>query len=87
MVYHAMGEKGKSENTMEELLGEGDQWGFQFAIVYAYRNEPDKAFEWLERGATLRDAGIPAAKVSPLFENLHPDPRWPVFLKKIGFPD
>ena len=84
MVYHAMGKSQESDRALADLLAEGDQWGYQFATVYGYRNERDKAFEWLEKSAALRDAGIPITKISPFFKNLHSDPRWPVFLKKIG---
>ena len=87
IVYHAMGKKEESDRALADLLSCGDQWGFQFASVYAYRDERDKAFEWLERSAALRDAGICNIKVTRFFTNLYSDPRWPVFLKKIGFSD
>ena len=60
---------------------------FQFAVAYAYREELDKAFEWLERGVALRDAGIPATRISQFFKKLRSDPRWPAFQKKVGFPE
>ena len=85
MVYHAMGKKEESNRALAEFLLCGDQWGFQFAAVYAYRDEHDKAFEWLEKSVALRDAGIPWAYRSQFLKNLHADSRWPVFLKKIGF--
>ncbi|MEE8405486.1 MAG: protein kinase [candidate division Zixibacteria bacterium] len=88
-VYHAMGEKQNSDKALEFLLSMSDKnsWAIQIALVYSYRNECDDAFKWLEVARTSRDAGIPIIKVSPFFENLHDDPRWPVMLKKIGFPD
>ncbi|MEE8149729.1 MAG: tetratricopeptide repeat protein, partial [candidate division Zixibacteria bacterium] len=88
-VYHAMGEKQKSDKALENLLSMPDKnrWAIQIALVYSYRNERDDAFKWLEVARTSRDAGIPMVKVSPFFKNLHDDPRWPVLLKKIGFPD
>ncbi len=88
-VYHAMGEKQKSDEALEHLLSMPDKisWAYQIALVYSYRNERDHAFKWLEIARTSQDAGIPLAKVSPFFKNLHNDPRWPVFLKKMGFPE
>ena len=88
-VYHAMGEKQKSDEALEHLLSMPDKisWAYQIALVYSYRNERDHAFKWLEIARTSQDAGIPLAKVSPFFKNLHDDPRWPVFLKKMGFPE
>ena len=87
MVYHAMGRKQESDSAFEDLLANGDHWGFQTACVYAYREECDKAFEWLEKSFTLRDAGIPITRVHPCLKNLHSDPRWPEFIKKIGLAD
>jgi len=84
MVYHAKGMKHESDSTLEDLIAIGEHWGFQIALVYAYREERDKAFEWLEKSFTLRDAGITWSRVHPILKNLHSDPRWPVFLKKIG---
>ncbi len=88
-VYHAMGEKQKSDEALEHLLSMPDKisWAYQIALVYSYRNERDHAFKWLEIARTSQDAGIPLAKVSPFFKNLHDDPRWPVFLEKVGFPE
>ncbi|MCH7946931.1 MAG: protein kinase [candidate division Zixibacteria bacterium] len=88
-VYHAMGEKQKSDEALEHLLSMPDKisWAYQIALVYSYRNEVDDAFKWLEIARTSRDAGIPLAKISPFFKNLHDDPRWPVFLEKVGFPE
>ena len=87
IVYHAMGRKQESDHALEDLIANGEYWGFQIACVYAYREEHDKAFEWLERSVTLRDSGIPLSRVHPCLKNLHSDPRWPVFLKKIGLSD
>ena len=88
-VYHAMGEKQKSDEALEHLLSMPDKisWAYQIALVYSYRNEVGDAFKWLEIARTSRDAGIPLAKSSPFFKNLHDDPRWPVFLEKVGFPE
>ncbi len=87
MVSHALNRKSDSDQQLAELIKEGEQWGFQIAIVYGYRGELDKAFEWLERAHAFRDSGIPLTKVSPFFKPLHTDQRWPVFLKKIGLAD
>lgn len=85
MVLHALGLKEESDRALEELLKQGDQWGYQFATVYGYRGDIDQAFEWLHKSAELRDAGTPITRVSPFFTSLHDDPRWPELLKRIGF--
>lgn len=84
MIYHAKGQKEESDRSLVNLLAHGEEWGAQLAVVHAFRNEPDKAFEWLETSYNLQDSGILGIKVIPFYENLYHDPRWPIFLKKVG---
>jgi serine/threonine-protein kinase len=84
IVNHTLGNTSEADEAMAALLAEGDQWAHQFASAYAWRNEKDLAFEWLEKAFALKDAGIPLTGVHPVFKNLHADPRWPAFLKKAG---
>jgi hypothetical protein len=60
---------------------------YQIAEVYAYRNDKDKAFEWLERAHRQRDAGLPGLRADTLLPNLHNDPRWNAFLRTMGLTD
>jgi adenylate cyclase len=84
LIYHASGRKQESDEALAALVREGDQWGIQIALAYAYRGESDPAFEWLERSYTLHDSGIQIVRNHPMCANLHSDPRWPAFLEKIG---
>ena len=59
----------------------------QIAEVYAYRNDKDHAFEWLERARRQRDAGLPGLRADTLLPNLHDDPRWNAFLRTMGLAD
>ena len=54
--------------------------------MYAFRGEPDRAFEWLERAYRQRDAGLMEIKADPLLKNLERDPRYGAFLKKMRLP-
>ena len=87
MALHSLGRKEDSDRAMAELLTQGDEWATQIAVSYAWCGEIDQAFQWLERGYAARDPGIAVTKVHPMLANLHGDARWPVLLKKIGFPD
>ena len=60
---------------------------FQIAEIYAYRNDRDQAFEWLERARRQRDAGVAQMRSDPLLTNLHNDRRWNAFLRTIGLAD
>jgi len=87
IALHALGRKLDSDQKLEALTAEGENWGFQIAMVHAFRGEIDAAFECLEKAYEVGDAGIPLTKVQPFLKSLHSDPRWPVFLKKIGLAD
>ena len=60
---------------------------YQIAEAYGYRNDKDKAFEWLERARQQRDAGLPGLRPDTLLANLHDDPRWDALLRKMGLAD
>lgn len=84
IIYHMMGRREESDQSLASLIATGVEWGFQIAVVHAVRGESDQAFEWLERSLELRDPGIPSTKAQLFLANLHSDPRWPTFLRKIG---
>ena len=55
--------------------------------VYAFRNQPDEAFKWLDRAFAQHDDGLTLTKVDPLLKNLHGDPRFAALLKKLNLPN
>jgi len=59
---------------------------YQIAEVYAFRNQSDEAFVWLDRAHAQRDGGLIETKVDPLLKNLERDPRYTAFLNKIHLP-
>jgi hypothetical protein len=78
----------ESDATLSELIARVSETGaYQIAEAYAYRNDKDHAFEWLERARRQRDAGLPTLRVDTLLPNLHSDPRWNAFLRKMGLAD
>ena len=86
ILDHLSGRPAESEANLKRLIEEySDGSAFQIAEVYAVCEEPDQAFEWLERAIQERDPGITHAKANPRFRNLHQDPRWASVLGTIGF--
>ena len=78
----------ESDTALAELIAKTSETGaYQIAEVYAYRNDKDHAFEWLERARRQRDAGLPGLRADTLLPNLHDDPRWDAFLRKMGLAD
>jgi len=47
--------------------------------------EIDKTFEWMDKAYEERDPTMFPIKTVPSHDNLHSDPRWRVFMKKMGF--
>jgi len=75
----------ESDAALAELIANTSETGaYQIAEVYGYRNDKDHAFEWLERARRQRDAGLPGLRADTLLSNLHDDPRWDAFLRKMG---
>jgi adenylate cyclase len=78
----------ESDAALAELIAQVAETGaYQIAEAYAYRNDKDHAFEWLERARRQRDAGLPGLRADTLLPNLHDDPRWDAFLRKMGLAD
>jgi predicted Zn-dependent protease len=86
IVYYALGRKKDSDAALSELVAKHLSDSFHIAEVYAFRNQSDEAFEWLDRAYVQRNAGLIETKVNPLLKSLHHDPRYAAFLKKLNFP-
>jgi tetratricopeptide (TPR) repeat protein len=85
MVHHALGNLDASQSALDELIEIGsDSAAYQIAEVYSFRNEPDKAFEWLEKALVIRDSGLTSTLGDPALRGLRTDPRWQPFLEKLG---
>ncbi|HXM68136.1 MAG TPA: hypothetical protein VN911_15495, partial [Candidatus Acidoferrum sp.] len=61
-------------------------YAYVIAEVYAFRNQSDEAFDWLDRAYAQRNTGLIETKVDPFLKSLHKDPRYAAFLKKIHLP-
>jgi len=87
IAYHALGRKKESDAALTELIAKYHEGGaYQIAEVYAFRNQIDEAFEWLDRAYAQRDSGLIGTKVEPLLKSLHNDPRFAAVLKKLNLP-
>jgi len=87
IAYYALGRERESHAALSELIAKYHASGaYQIALVYAFRNQSDKAFEWLDRAYSQRDGGLTETKVDPLLKSLRNDPRYAAFLKKLNLP-
>ena len=87
IAYHALGREKESDTALSELIAKYPRNTYTIADVYAYRNQYDEAFQWLERAYARHDSGLVQTKVDPLLKNLHKDPRFAAFLKKLNLPN
>jgi TolB-like protein/DNA-binding winged helix-turn-helix (wHTH) protein/cytochrome c-type biogenesis protein CcmH/NrfG len=87
IAYHALGRKEESDAALSKLITKYHaSMAYQIAVVYAFRNQSNEAFEWLDRAYAQRDDGLIGSKVDPLLKNLHNDPRYTALLKKLNLP-
>jgi tetratricopeptide (TPR) repeat protein len=87
LVYAAIGREKQSDVALKELIAKyGTRKAFLVASVYAFRNQRDEAFEWLDRSYAQREDDVADMKLWPMLKNLHSDPRYSAFLNKIHLP-
>ena len=87
LAYHALGRSSDSSTALAQLITDHQaNMAYQIAEVYAYRREPDKAFEWLDRAYEQRDAGLRSLKIDPHLKSLRHDPRYIELLRKMKLP-
>ena len=87
MVYHKLGRKKEADEILAKFIKENHKTAaYQIAEIYSYRDESDKAFEWLDRAYNQRDGGLSSIKGDPTFKNIRNDPRFNEFLKKMKLP-
>jgi len=85
MAYFALGQLAQSDAALTELAEKYDKVAaIQVAMVLAYREEFDRAFRWLDKADQYNDAGLMSVNCFSELENLHDDPRWLQFQKRIG---
>ena len=84
MAYHDMGRKDESESAASKLVEKfGEDGAFQYAFMFAYCEQADQAFKWLEEIWETQEVPIHMAS-EVLFSRLYDDPRWLPYLERIG---
>jgi TolB-like protein/DNA-binding winged helix-turn-helix (wHTH) protein len=87
IAYHALGREKESDAALSKLITKYHaSMAYQIAQVYAFRNQSNEAFDWLDRAYAQRDGGLITTKVDLLLKSLHGDPRYAAFLKKLNLP-
>jgi len=87
IVYHYLDHAAESDSALSELIARHPNEFYEIAVAYAYRDEPDKTFDWLKRASEDRDEGLLDIKVEPSFKKLHKDPRYTALLERMNLSD
>ena len=83
-IHFTLGNESQSQALIKELLASyAIQNPGAMSTVYAWRGENDAAFEWLELAFQQGDALLNLLG-SEWMRGLEVDPRYPIFLEKIG---
>ena len=82
MALYSLGRQEEHQARLDELIERwGDQWPEEVAHVYAWMDDTDRAFAWLNKG--LQDSGF-IDITQPLLQSLNNDPRWVTLLASFG---
>jgi TolB-like protein/Flp pilus assembly protein TadD len=88
VILRANGRKDEADDALKTLTAKyADYAAYYVAVNYAYRDERDLAFQWLDRAYRQRDTSLIELMGEPLFKNIKGDPRYKAFMKKMNFPD
>jgi adenylate cyclase len=87
LLYPALGRKAEADELLVSLERDpGSLLPLDIAEIHAYRNDKDRAFEWLERQYRL-DPKILDLHTDALLANLRGDPRFKALLRKLKLPE
>ena len=91
MALHDLGRESESEEALAILIEHhGGEGSYYLVDVYAWIGNRDAAFEWLEKAYRLdKNYGQYGHRFirrisSPLWRNLHGDPRWDAMRERVG---
>jgi TolB-like protein/cytochrome c-type biogenesis protein CcmH/NrfG len=88
LALDALGRKAEADSALTYLIkNRADDDAYGIAAVYAGRGNLDQAFNWFDRAYRQRDNDLLDMKVDPLLKNVRSDPRFTVFLNKLGLVD
>jgi TolB-like protein/Tfp pilus assembly protein PilF len=88
LALHALGRAGEANAHLDELIARHPHThAFLIAMNFAYRQNLDPAFEWLERAVRQKESWLANITGDPLLENLVKDPRYRTCLREMHLPE
>jgi len=84
-IEFAQGDRTAAEQALADAIERhGDDYPAGIASIFAFREERDRAFEWLRRASEVSYAWLGDDLKSIWFDDLRNDPRWLPFLEANG---
>jgi TolB-like protein/Flp pilus assembly protein TadD len=87
VVYAMAGERASAEKVLAELLERSQRQYVgptMISWIYANLDEPDPAFEWLEKASAARDCTLGFGIRAPVYDRISGDPRFLGLLAGLG---
>ena len=85
LALHTLGRQEEYLAKLAVLIEQwGNEWPSEVAHVYAYIGDADAAFQWLDKAIEQNEDGLSEQFQQPFYTPLHDDPRWTVFLERVG---
>jgi TolB-like protein/lipoprotein NlpI len=82
IIHHELGNVAEADEALAELIENANP--YTLALVYGYRGDVDKTFEWLNSSVENSDFFPTFILTETAFRSVHSDPRWELFLEKLG---
>jgi serine/threonine-protein kinase len=87
LAQFTRGHVAAANQALAELIAQDrNVLAYQVAELYAWRNEPDTVFEWLQISLDNHDTGLLSLLIDPFLRSLRSDPRYNDMLVKVGLP-
>jgi TolB-like protein/tetratricopeptide (TPR) repeat protein len=85
LAYDAVGNPVDAERCLNRLIQKfPNDDAYQVAQIYAWRNDHDAAYQWLDHAIAVKDPGLGYLKYDPMMAKIRSDERYRGILKRIG---
>ena len=85
LAHTARGDRAAADEALAAMIqNHGADNPFRVGLIYAFRGEADKLFEWLERAYAAHDPRVINTTSEDLLKPYHKDPRFVAFCHKVG---
>jgi len=82
IIHHVLGNAAVADEALADVIENAGP--YSIAMVYGYRGDVDKTFEWLDYMLENSDNFPTWILTETAFRSIHSDPRWESFLEKLG---